>query len=263
VIGPGGGRAADIWVADLVHGSLSRLTFDNLSSSPVWTRDSRRVAYVCEARSSIRFAWRLADGSDESQELVAFDDLQGRQPVAFTSDGTGLVFVTQGTGGTSQDIYCWSSRDDSVTEIARTSAGEECPALSPDGAWMAYDSDESGSREVYVQDFPARRGRWQVADGATVPCWSRDGRELYLIKGRSLLAVPVDTSSSFSTGAVRTIAQLDFIPSDESEANYDVAPDGRLLVVRSTSKESYQHHVNVVLHWPAELRTKDAGAPDR
>ena len=258
-IGPGGGRASDLWIAEPERGSLSRLTFDGRSYSPVWRADDERVAFVTSLGIKYRFAWKRADGSDDSEILVEFGDEFPRFPMSFTADGDGLVFITQGAAGTSQDVFCWSRREGKVDAICATPAGEHYAALSPDGAWLAFVSDESGTREVYVQDFPAHRGRWQVGEGGIAPRWSHDGRELFIVRGQEILAVPVETSPSFSSGAPRTVATLGFIPTDESVANYDVAPDGRLLVVRGTSKESYQGHLNLLLNWRPEVtqaRTK-------
>jgi hypothetical protein len=110
-------------------------------------------------------------------------------------------------------------------------------------------------REVFVQAFPERRGRWQVSEGGgTCPVWSRDGRELFYVAGRRIRAVSVSTEPAFSSGPPRAVAELDFLASSESLVNFDVAPDGRLLLVRGTSQSSYDGHVNVILGWGAALR---------
>jgi len=253
-IGPGGGRATDLWVHDFERGSMTRLTFDDRSGTPSWTDEGRRVLYGSDVDGRSSFLWKLADGSDEGEPLVQFADSLPRFPAGLTPSGELLPFVTMGMAGTAQDILYWSRRDGSEHALASTSAGENYPVLSHDGAWIAYVTDESGVREVYVQAFPERRGRWQVSEGGSCPIWSRDGRELFYVDGSTIRSVSVSTQPSFSSGPPRTVAELDFLPSSESLVNYDVAPDGRFLLVRSTSQSSFESHVNVVLGWGAGLR---------
>jgi dipeptidyl aminopeptidase/acylaminoacyl peptidase len=254
-IGPGGGRASDLWVHDFERGSMTRLTFDEKSATPSWTDAGRRVVYASTGGGQGSFRIKLADGSDEGEPLAEFTDPLPRFPAGLTPDGQLLLFATQGTAGTASDILYWSRSDQSEHALARTSAGENFPALSPDGAWIAYVTDESGVRQVFVQAFPERSGRWQVSEGGgTCPVWSRDGRELFYVDGRRIRAVSLSTQPSFSSGPPRTVAELDFLPSSESLVNFDAAPDGRLLLVRGTSQASFDSHVNVVLGWGAALR---------
>ena len=257
-IGPGGGRATDLWMHDLERGSMTRFTFDERSGTPSWTADGQRVLFGSGKEGHSSFQWKLADGTDEGELLVNFTDSVPRFPSGLTPTGELLPFVNQGTAGTAQDIFYWSRRDGAEHPLARTSAGENYPALSPDGEWIAYVTDESGVREVYVQAFPERRGRWQVSEGGSCPVWARDGSELFYVDGKTIRAVSVSTQPSFSSGPPRTVAELDFLPSSESLVNFDVAPDGRLLLVRGTSQSSYEGHVNVILGWGEGLRrTRD------
>jgi len=253
-IGPGGGRTTDLWMHDFERGSMTRLTFGDHSGTPSWADEGRRVLYGSNPDGRSSFQWKLADGADEGELLAQFADSLPRFPAGITPSGELLPFVTQGTAGTAQDISYWSRGDGIEHPLAHTSAGENYPALSPDGAWIAYVTDESGVREVYVQAFPERRGRWQVSEGGSCPVWSRDGRELFYVDGTTIRAVSVSTQPSFTSGPPRTVAEIDFLPSSESLVNYDVAPDGRLLLVRSTSQSSVESHVNVVLGWGAALR---------
>ncbi len=253
-IGPGGGRSTDLWMHDLERGSMTRLTFGQTSGTPSWADEGRHVLYGSNVRGRSSFQWKLADGTDEGEPLAEFADSLPRFPAGITPSGELVPFVTQGTAGTAQDIFYWSRRDGSEHPLARTSAGENYPALSPDGTWIAYVTDESGIREVYVQAFPERRGRWQVSEGGSCPVWSRDGRELFYVDADTIRAVSVSTEPSFSSGPPRAVAQVDFLPSSESLVNYDVAPDGRLLLVRGTSRSSFDGHVNVVLGWGTSLR---------
>ena len=148
-------------------------------------------------------------------------------------------------------MYLWSLKEGKASEVLATSAGEHYLALSPDGKWIAYVSDESGTREVYVQDFPGKRGKWQIGEGGTAVGWGGDGKELIVVQGQRLIAVPVETERAFSSGEGKVVAEMAFVPVDESAANYDVAGDGRVLVVRPTSVGEWRGHVEVILDWGA------------
>lgn len=246
-----------MWLVDIARKSLSRLTFNQRSYAPVWSLDGARVAMVTDLEGRAGFGWKRADGTGEIEALAEFEDPVGRFPLCFTADGDGLLFVTQGTAGRAQDLLLWSRKDGRATAVLEGPAGEHYATLSPDGKWMAYVSEQSGTREVYVQDFPEKRGRWQIGDGAGVPRWARDGRELFVVEGRRISAVPVEMEPSFTSGEERLVAEIDCVATEESVANYDVGADGRLLVVRPTSRESYRKHLEVVLDGDAFSRAGD------
>jgi dipeptidyl aminopeptidase/acylaminoacyl peptidase len=150
--------------------------------------------------------------------------------------------------------------------IGATANNEVSAVISPDGRWLAYVSDESGSEEIYVRPFPAvGEGRWQVSsNGAVAPRWSRDGRELYFLSSRSggttlsstLLAVPILRGDGFVTGPPVAIAPF---PS-RVRASYDVTPDGRFLIsvpeVSEITNGGARQRIVIVQNWFQELNTK-------
>jgi hypothetical protein len=140
---------------------------------------------------------------------------------------------------------------------------ESHPALSPDGRWLAYASDESGRPEVYLTDFPAHGGRWQIStDGGTAPAWAPHGSTLYFQKtqfanlsDQLLMSVAIDAvagapSVSPPVEALRGPFQL----SNEYGRQYDVAPDGtRFLMARRSGLDAPLDLLTVVLNWTQEL----------
>jgi len=254
-VGPGGGGDTDIWIHDLGRGSMTRLTFDARSSDPTWYPDAKRLAFG----NPKGIMAKDADGSSEGELLIPLDWEGRRSPVSISSDGGFLLFVGEESSKTSLDVFYWAKEDGQVHVLAQTPAFDGGAELSPDGKWVAYYSDESGKWEVYVQAFPERKGRWQVSlDGGRNVRWSRDGKELFYDDGVHLHAVAVTTSPTFAHGPPQRLFKLDFIPGYEGLTNYDVAADGRFLVVRSLASGSTEGHVNVILNWAGELKTKTA-----
>jgi dipeptidyl aminopeptidase/acylaminoacyl peptidase len=135
------------------------------------------------------------------------------------------------------------------------------PHLSPDGRWLAYQSDESGRLEVYVRPFPAlTSGRWQVsAGGGSSPRWNPDGRELLFLDGTGLAAMPIRTDPAFAVTAARRL--FDVAPfGTRLGSDYDISPDGRqfLFVLDEPSPTPRPAHLVVVQHWAGEVRRRIA-----
>ncbi len=255
-VGPGGGRGGDVWMYDRVRGGMSKLTFDGHSWAPIWTRDGANVTYAVSLPSGSEvIRQRPADGSRDAVTIAGFADGKARGPVAWMADGSLLYWEDDGAGGAGNILYLPpGSRD--PRPFAATPAIEIQPSASPDGRYAAYVFDETGEPDVYVQPFPPTGAKWQVAAGASVPRWSADGRELYFVQGRQMMAVSVTTSGTFATGAPRKL--FDFpngvVLTSDTSTDYDVAPDGRFLAVRDSSTEPMGGHLVVVLNWFAKLK---------
>jgi Tol biopolymer transport system component len=131
---------------------------------------------------------------------------------------------------------------------------ESMPRLSPDGKWLAYQSNESGRFEIYVRPFPESGARIQVSDnGGTEPLWGRSGRSLYYRgPANEVIEVGVTTGAQFSIGTRKTVLVGDYL-TDASHANYDVSPNGKFLMLKRGGAES---QMVVVHNWGRELREK-------
>ena len=202
----------DVWVFDRARRTRGRLTLDpDADTAPVWSPDSRRIAYRSDRRGGGLFI-RAADGADEERRLTNAEGLY-HTPYTFTPDGRRLLFV-EFRDYKQQDVM--SVRLDSpgtgsgagparIEPVLTGPAAELRPALSPDGRWLAYQSDESGRFEIYVRPFPdVQRAKVQVStDGGTSPVWRADGRELFFASAGTLIAVdvPGDTGGSAKTSA--------------------------------------------------------------
>jgi serine/threonine-protein kinase len=145
-----------------------------------------------------------------------------------------------------------------VAMLVQRAGGQTNADVSPDGRWLAYQSDESGRDEIYVRPFPAvDSGQWQVStSGGSRPVWARNGRELYFLDATlHLVAVPILSGATFASGTPVTLFDLPSTPTATART-YDVAPDGRFLVIKfpESGNSAGGLMVNVVINWLEELK---------
>ncbi len=145
------------------------------------------------------------------------------------------------------------------TMLLDESFDERSAVFSPNGKWIAYTSDESGQAEVYVRSFPELRGREQVSrNGGTEPLWKRDGTELFFRADAKMMAVPTTFEPELSLGQPELLFEGPFERSSRDiEAQYDVATDGRfLMLLREEGQAEETMRINVVLNWFEELKAR-------
>ena len=255
-IGPGRGRASDIWIGELASGELTRLTFDRLSMSPVWTPDGARVTFSTpRVGASDSISWKAADGSDRGSALATFPTESGRGPLSFSRDGKYLVFLQDGGAAGSSDLLYLSVDDKQSHTIAASPAIEVGGTLSPDGRWLAYSTDATGQPEVYVQPFPGAVGKWQVSEGGNAPRWSTDGKSIfYANTDGAMMQVPIEAGAIFSHGKPRVLFETRFPTNSDTFTNYDVTSDGRFIMVRTTSEMHTAEQIDVVVNFFEILR---------
>lgn len=143
---------------------------------------------------------------------------------------------------------------ESASRLLAGSHEEVSPALSPDGRWLAYESDETGQPEIYVTRYPGPAGSRLISvNGGREPLWSRDGRELFYNQGDFLVVVPVEsTDSALKTGPPKVLFEVPYAGLDRGGMGYDVSPDGERFVMLQL-KEGSSSHINVVVNWTEEF----------
>ena len=262
---PDGGRVAitlfgqsstDIWVYHVARNTFTRLTTEGVNVRPEWTADGRQVVFI-SSRDGKTGIWRQpADGSGPA-ELLYQPELEPFE-VIVSPDMKWLLFRTAPGAKHSRDIFAVQySGVRNVTPVVVGPETESMPRLSPDGRWLAYQSNESGRFEIYVRPFPQIGARIQVSDnGGSEPIWGRNGRSLYYrTMSGEIVEVSVTTGEQFSIGA-RKVALRGGYLTDATHPNYDVAPNGQFLVLKRAGAESQ----TVVVHnWGRELREKVSG----
>ena len=238
-----------IWVKELPGGPLSKVTFDGPAAyRPTWSPDGGEVLYASLQGTSPDLWSKRADGSAPAR--VVLDLAVPVQEGARSRDGEWLVYRT-----VPRDIQAVSRTGDTVALVA-TRAEERSIALSPDGRWLAYQSDETGRNEVYVRPFPASgSAKWQASTGGgTMPRWAPDGRTLYYRGTGSIVAVEVLPGPGFTAGERRTIGGLGILASEEG--SWDVAPDGRRFAMIRDRGTSDPVGLVVIENLPGLLRPR-------
>ena len=176
---------------------------------------------------------------------------------SWSRDGR-LLVLTVDEPATKTDV--WTLPLDGAAKpspIFNTRFAERDARLSPDGRWIAYESDESGRYEVYVQRFPALGSKVQLsADGGTQPVWSRDGRQLFYRGGGKIMNVSVSASDPIQLGAPVALFDDAYLDKGANHTGYDVSADGRRLVFSRESDTTPRKYLDVLQGWLPELQRR-------
>jgi serine/threonine-protein kinase len=246
------GAGNEIWIADLASQAAERLTREGFSDRPEWTPDGRRVLYVNARKPINELWWQPADGSGAA-ELVYQPPDAIREGV-FTPDGDTIVFRMD-TPDSNRDLYLLPLRGERKPVPLLTGIDDDKqPRVSPDSKWLAYVSDQSGREEVYVRPLTGGGARVSISTGGGgEPLWAPDGTRLYYRVGARMMAARVVTSPTFAVVARDTLFEGPFM-TDQWHPNYDVAPDGKSLVmVRPVAQD---RQLIIVMNWLEELRQR-------
>ncbi len=251
---------AHVWLADTTRGTLTRATFEGFSRDPVWAPDGKSFVVGSKRGENTFGIYRHSlDGRTPVELLWASPIPIWPDPQSWTPDGQTLVFSTKGKA-TGDDIWLLSLADKrEARPWLQTPATEWAGRLSPDGRWIAYNSDESGRDEVYVQPFPGPGGKWIVSqDGGYNAIWSRDGREIFYRHGNQVMAVTVETSPAFAAGKPQPMFSGRYRLTGR---DFDVSPDGRRFVMMRTDEPRTTTRLGVLLDWWRALSLR--GRPSR
>ncbi|MBV8893407.1 MAG: protein kinase [Acidobacteria bacterium] len=227
---------SDIWVHDLARGIRTRLTFGPIfNNAPLWSPDGRWIAYTSNRNGKFQLFRKPSDGGGAEEELLSDDQLLF--PGDWSHDGKYILYG-RGIPG-AQDIWALPLEGDRkpfqvVPTTPHTFRSD--PKLSPDGRWLAYLSNESGSAGIYVTGFRGSTGKWQVsANQGLHPLWGRDGKELYYAtSGNTVWAMPVkQVAGALQFGAPHAEVTNWSTP----DPFFQVSPDGKKILLYRVSQQ--------------------------
>jgi serine/threonine-protein kinase len=252
---PATGRR-EVWVGDLKRGTRTRMPFEKGSATdPVFTRDGRAITFTGVGEDGL---WHIysapIDGSRAPDVLIRGRDRSRVSfPKGWLPGGTGLLLHT--IAG-SDDLELWRLATGATETVLAAPSAEIEPSLSPDGRFLAYVSDESGEREVYVRPLQGTSRGVQVSStGGDEPVWSPRGDELFFRRGAQLLAVPF-ASGVPGAPALLFEGRFETDPYNNDATNYDVTDDGRrfVMVQRVGDRDTSLQQLDVVLGGHEVLR---------
>jgi eukaryotic-like serine/threonine-protein kinase len=253
--------AIGIWIGAF-DGTLTPLTSDpSVNQYPLWTPSGLRVVYSSGSPSTL--FWRAANATGDAERLG--NSTTETVADSFSPDGTHLV-VEQTNPTTGSDLYLLSLADGpehgtagDARALIATRFNERNAEVSPDGAWLAYQSDMSGRDEIYVQPFPdLEQGPSQVStSGGATPVWARSGRELfYLSPDGKLIGVPIRPGHAFIHGNAAVVVDHPYFRSSGTRPrrSYDVSSDGRFLMIKDVVASTTAPQLVVVQNFFEELK---------
>ena len=244
-----------VWIYEMARGILTPFTFQRGSNvTPLWTPDGERLTFHSH-RFDQDILWKAADGSGEVELLET--NPNGKLPTSWSPDGKVLAFSRRsGLGHVGSDWDIWllahEGRDWEARPLVQSPFNESHAMFSPDGGWVAFNSDRSGQNEVYVKPYPGEGGILPIStDGGNEPVWARNGNELFYRNRDKMMVVAIQTEPFFKAETPRLLFEGTYLFRGGASA-YDTSVDGEQFVMVKGQGNSTQIHVT--LNWFEELK---------
>ncbi len=242
----------DIWIYDLARRVPTRFTFEADSVFPIWWPDDSRIVFQSNRKGQSALYQKVSSGTGNEEFLIQEGGL--KVPTDLSSDGRFLAYHVIDNKTKTWDLGLYSVAEKKTFLFLSTPAAEVNGRFSPDGRWIAYQSDESGTVEVYVQPFPGHGGKWQISTaGGTQPVWNRNGKEIFYVSpDNKLMAVDVKAVPGFEAGPPRAL--FDVHLKSVNGWKYDISPDGQRFLANVVIGEVKTKPITLVLNWTAETK---------
>ena len=253
--------SSNVWLLDLPRRVVSRFTVDGTATdeNPVWSPDGSEIAYAVHKSAGLADV-RVQSTTGASTARVVASGPANYHPIHWSRDGWLLLHAyATGVGADDLDLHLLPPGKAAKPTPFLVGPGSHAQGqFSPDGRWVAYTSDESGQREVYVRPRDGRNLRWQISsEGGTQPRWSSDGREIFYVSlDGTVSAVQVALSANdvaagvpvrlFTEPSLRTTGNLFYYG---GAAGYDVMPDGKRFVVNRLTQQPTAGPIHLILNW--------------
>jgi eukaryotic-like serine/threonine-protein kinase len=247
----------DLWSYDRVRTLWERVTehpSDDIYT--LWSRDGTRIAFASNRGGRLDLYWKLRTSPAGQDEELLLSTPEAKWPMDLSRDGRYLLYTSLNPE-TGPDIYAWPLEEErKASAIVRTEHAEQLPQLSPDGRWLAYQSNRTGRFEVYLRPFPGPGTDVRVtAEGGTQPRWNPTGAELfYIAPNDDLTAVPLVFTEKGQRvepgGHVRLFATtVGSTAPNTNRHQYAVSPDGQSFVLNAVVGATSASPVTVLLNW--------------
>jgi serine/threonine-protein kinase len=246
------GGKPDVWIYNQTLGT-TRLTSNGDSEIPIWHPDGERIIYGSSGRKW-QFFLKGADGRSEAELLT---ELEVYGWLTSCSRDSKLLITRHDSGSKLEQDICVVSLEgggvDQLEPFIQRDNMQREGVWSPDGRWVAYSSDETRWWEVYVESYPGHDQKVRIStEGGTQPVWSRDGKELFYRCGNKMMAASIETDPELKVASSEFLFEDRYLKFGPYH-NYDVAPDGRFLMIQE-SEEPTPPCIHLVLNWSEELK---------
>jgi eukaryotic-like serine/threonine-protein kinase len=245
----------DLWIRDMARGVSSRFTFGpSTNADGIWSPDGRQIVYTSREKGPGDLLVKDASATKDAQPLLV--DATEKYVSDWSRDGKYILFTWRGgkdSGGWNVSALSMDG-EHKVLPLVKTQFNEMWATFSPDGKYIAYQSNDSGHYEIYVQEFPDARNKVQVStSGGVEPYWRADGRELFYRAGRQIMAVPVQIAPAFVAGAAAAAVETRFSASI-ARGLFRPSRDGQRFLVLAPPAAQTDTPPSVVLNWTSALR---------
>lgn len=244
------------WIYDMEYGTFSPFTFVESVGPPVWTPDGSRIVYSSRVDGVQNLYWKSSTGSGEEELLWS----TGNASHAVSCSPDGILAWHEINLATSRDLWVLDLESKTATEFYVTEFNKRSPMFSPDGKWIAYMSNESGSINVWVQPYPSTGAKWQIStEGGWEPRWGSEGSELFYRSNEGMMAVPIETEPRFRKGISEVLFPDTYVSGGNITGyDYDPVSDTFIMIGQVSSQEETVawSSINIHINWLTELERR-------
>ncbi len=246
------GRKIDIWIHEPARGATTRLTFDpSPHQAPIWSPDGKQILFSANRKLGMQLYLKNADGSGSEEQVADLGDVMQVNAWDWSRNGKHVLVRKL------NELWYLTGPDRAAKPLLQAKWTVRNAQFSPDGRWMAYASNETGSWEIYVSPFLSGNGKWQVSrGGGQEPRWRQDGKELFYVSADGkMMAVAVTAATTFEAGSPAALFQTHRRQpvSTTDVFSYDVSADGQKFLIATRVDEANAAPLSVLLNWASEI----------